>query len=1026
MKLKFFFVFLLQLFALGNTYGQGCWPFYQVIYQCDASDAGTASLLLQPGNYVVTIGNNDPVQYPLSVAELVPIGVLNTGMSETVLLEMYDDNFNLECEETIDISYDCEGLYPGGLSPSCDIIPSSIDNPSYHVNADFGFIDKVELLVNGISQGSKTSGYDQGYGNFIGESPWSTNLVPGDNIQLKVKLDGLFVPQSKIIKVILDYNNSQHTEFPFGEPNHERVFEGTFADVDNGDELLIDFQIPSDLNTVLNVTGSRLLRIIMAGANAPSVPTTPFKGTFLFGEVEDYSLQFACPNINTFTESPTITNIDQNWDTDRFIKGIMIIENATLTIDGASVFFADDAEVRVMPNSRLRLINGAVLQSACGGMWEGVKLLGDENAVFPPSSDYLVNNSAEHGIFESIGSCQAPGEQNTVNIVRDAKIGVQDGIDFLRHYERYLAGHSRGIIYVDQTRFINNNIGIYLGNSRFASTSSIKNSRFVSTQQVFPFTGNVHIYSVGHRNKTIISNNKFSALNSPQTGFFPPDPYPKQFHTIGILAINSSLRIGNSEVDRNTFLSLRKGIDTYSTLNATGACVIKKNTFDDVTYGITVNASPFTMINENKFMVTETSDDYSHAYGVHIEKSFGLEIMDNVFESKDPNTKGLVIKDSYFNSSGGGINSSIVRKNTFRGGFNNSTQLQGDNRDLQLNCNSYIYPNVSWFITNNPSVNDANLDEQGVCFPNNADESFSTFWGTPKSADIQLNINTNPFELKINHDAPSQPTIIDDLSGNAVQSIVQCGDDNFQNSCYGTLPTQMPTEEDDDIAGDIRGNIRGGEFGLVVAQLENLNIEWSNKVLVGTYIGQNDSLKAVEKLAMIPQDSEENIAFHEVFTALIEGGSEDVGKQEHGRQILLEYADKRKDYTEAYPQEGDINTTLAETALTFLEGKLYDRSSVTFVPKRPSLTENKIENQSSLFNVMPNPAKNQIQLSIFDKDKLPKSFVVDIYNLQGVLQNRWTLRKEERLSVDISMLNNGLYIVHIPALNSSEKLSIVK
>ncbi|NND05127.1 MAG: T9SS type A sorting domain-containing protein [Saprospiraceae bacterium] len=78
-------------------------------------------------------------------------------------------------------------------------------------------------------------------------------------------------------------------------------------------------------------------------------------------------------------------------------------------------------------------------------------------------------------------------------------------------------------------------------------------------------------------------------------------------------------------------------------------------------------------------------------------------------------------------------------------------------------------------------------------------------------------------------------------------------------------------------------------------------------------------------------------------------------------------------------------------------------------------------------DVFPNPAYDQIQIRYLDKDKIPETTDVAIYDLRGTLIFRNTFRNDGGVmnSVEINQWPSGLYIVRIEDANSVSTIKIM-
>jgi len=172
--------------------------------------------------------------------------------------------------------------------------------------------------------------------------------------------------------------------------------------------------------------------------------------------------------------------------------------------------------------------------------------------------------------------------------------------------------------------------------------------------------------------------------------------------------------------------------------------------------------------------------------------------------------------------------------------------------------------------------------------------------------------------------------------------------------------------------------------------------------LVAVFAGEKDFLQARERLEKVPQDSEPNQEFYQVYDAILtvlENGSTS-GKSQSARNSLYSIANPiGKKGNEARNE----TTILAQSALAMLYGEEYNRGIAD------KNTEDKFESLNSSQNILqvfPNPAQNYIQLEGYEI----KEGILNIFDQQGQLVLKTEI--ENTNWVDISNLQNGIYFIN--------------
>lgn len=200
---------------------------------------------------------------------------------------------------------------------------------------------------------------------------------------------------------------------------------------------------------------------------------------------------------------------------------------------------------------------------------------------------------------------------------------------------------------------------------------------------------------------------------------------------------------------------------------------------------------------------------------------------------------------------------------------------------------------------------------------------------------------------------------------------------------------------DSPIGEQVRDELASDDKAQAIALLDAENEEWANKVLVATYIDMQEDSNALAKLALIPQDTPENIAFHTLYTSLIGGIN-------NGRTM-----DKKTVIEEIAADNNPTNAALAESALALYFGKSFNRKATPI-----GISKSEPISESPDFVLYPNPASSTVNIGL-RKTLASNAAQISIYNLQGQLMQMTELPIHSRLQVDVSRLPNGVYYCKI-------------
>ncbi len=177
------------------------------------------------------------------------------------------------------------------------------------------------------------------------------------------------------------------------------------------------------------------------------------------------------------------------------------------------------------------------------------------------------------------------------------------------------------------------------------------------------------------------------------------------------------------------------------------------------------------------------------------------------------------------------------------------------------------------------------------------------------------------------------------------------------------------------------------------------SIVWADKILVGTFIGENNLTDARNRLESIPLDTEDNIQFVNVYDPLLTALENGIGsgKTAEARSKIHHLSSNINSHKES--------VAFAESALALLEGKTYVRKTLN--------TINQLQNESikPSFILSPNPANNLVNIQFLEGLNNIDGQLL-FFDAQGTLiKTHFLKNRQSNLSIDISSLNAGIYIV---------------
>jgi len=695
-------------------------------------------------------------------------------------------------------------------------------------------------------------------------------------------------------------------------------------------------------------------------------------------------------------------------------------------------------------------MNNTTLQAhECSGVnWKGIQVEGRRSE---PHIDWYDNPSPSqlhpnHGIvIVKNGS-----------IIRDATIGIHAYsvtdvvVNSMTGAVSDLGGGfvhiEGGNVSADRNQFIDNKIAIQidqhdaLQRSLIAHTDFINNAPF-RNDNVNSWAGEYKHIVLGRASRNIegqidgglhIYGNSFttdddSDLNGVARG-------------IGIVAIQTNITIGSEEdnsFEPNVFTNLDKGVDIYNTGALMNVTNVIDNKFYNNHHAITLNTTPTATISANYIeLPTEATANYP-AHGIFIKQSYALTVEGNRLVSKDDmvsanpsinQVKGIVFQDCFED----GVTESIINENRFEGAIGAGTQFEGNSRGIELSCNKYLeevstgeVPLNDWFLpkisdAETATGNDTEIDVQGDCNSLEFWQDWHSFNNFPNRMHIY---NLASHTVAINYGGnDSKPIFVDGIGGGT--NLVACPGSNDNSSpcepvfiappnndgivyttpIYPPNPPQppRPTGQCAMTTKDIQYLLATHQVNEVLNNLACLQQDWSNKLLVNTYAAKDDEQMARFYLNRIPQNTIENLEFHQLYNAVWDG------QIHHVDNIANNFASS--------------NAALAQAYLTVLRGDIYQRKSMPLIDGNNSSKRSKDTiNEQQKFTLHPNPSSTIVSINWFGNSKT----LFQVYDMNGQLVLSKQLERQKD-TVDIQSLPTGIYYCRVQDVDTVQKLVIVR
>ncbi|OWY21807.1 T9SS C-terminal target domain-containing protein [Sphingobacteriales bacterium UPWRP_1] len=646
------------------------------------------------------------------------------------------------------------------------------------------------------------------------------------------------------------------------------------------------------------------------------------------------------------------------WSSDNIhiLGKITVPAGATLYIHHATVEFETETSGIVVQKGGVLIIeNHAVLQgNSCNNTpWGGILIEGD--AFEPiPTSFYTDGMFFEHHGIARL--------KNNV-VIEGAKAGIQVGdfIDSSLPPANTNNTYGGGALFISQTHFINNSVGVYLlpqfsGNNlftRFSDCTFTFNATFRNTHK-FENIGYTGIYTI---RPYLVQGCLFQNTAPVGPAFSLSD------RGIGIVSnIYGGWVTPSFTGTPCNFNNLYKGIDAYGLGSIHSGLLVTNNVFDNVTKSITLNGNAVSLISQNQFLRLNKD-----SYAIYAIDSKGTTIYNNAItvniwpDAYNEKPLGIAVHNS-------GIEGAAILKNTFLPHnptqatvqrFRAAVQVEGNyNANVMIDCNTFTaLSDFDIRIFDSPDFKD-----QGECAPFEPDENpIANLWHNAAAAPLGSYhvYYANPAEtFNLTCQAGYEPSV---LSSNI--NLLDCGTDPNTCNSFGF-----------------------GDYGIIQHMYPQ-------------------ALATLDSIPNTPQGNADFKAIYYAYIQLLTGGS---GKNSDAAFVLQQVAIDKT----------DARQTMAESMYAFLYGNDYIRSV-----KDNAVYPYNNTNPKKHFILIPNPANEQVTIQflqpVADQDEAL------LYDVTGRLISTIAVSSGASAQLNTANLYNGVYYLRLGTSAQVEKLVIL-
>ncbi len=785
-------------------------------------------------------------------------------------------------------------------------------------------------------------------------------------------------------------------------------------------------------------------------------------------------MQSTAPQSTLMIENGTVSWVNEKMHVDGLIT---VKSDGELIIDNSVVLFSPQSRIYVEPGGLLHIKNCSYLSSIYDDAFYSIARILWKNTTFPIHRELLwdgivvfgAGDEPQEGVSPSIDS-PTMGlvlvENSTISHANEAIISRNPIVGNWQGYP------GPGVIRAINSNFYNNYTSINAVNPYNDRSHFIEDCLFTQSES---FVGYYEVFVHGHEYYEGCSyeiaapyqiTNPLEDWSSASTlhgGIVSPfqvvvrsandfaiEGNRFESQTIysrpyggGIKVTNTGLSIGPDSADfedarGNTFFRLAHAIDSYGYNDCLSNLKVMGNTFINNIRSVTLNANPMSVLQKNYFKARisdgleipylgETNIPIPPEYFVFANESFACNVTENEFSSNmsTPNVS-IIVAESMSQVDTPAENPFLVRHNLFEGSLLSCVDVLGDNQGINLSCNRFDIMEVQrpasyFYFADTEEGSALQVQELGNCNSGGGqfraiesaellnDNSFTTrVVLDPMASQAAITFNSNPTSLfPINN---SDPGVISNPCDLSLETGT-CQPDLIIETDGGPVVAQF--SDDIKVVAELVNEKDKETYRSFLDANDEL---WTDRLLINQLVSAGDSLDAETKLAEYPSETTEQTEYKEVMIAINRSETDRISAKTNGLYSL----------TSSIANDPDQKMqSIAQSGMAANWGANFQR----YAPKR-SIVQSISKPAQATIECLPNPAQLLTVVKIKNGSSIEpwdKVIICDLYGNQWLeIKAEDCLWDEKRVEVDLSNLNNGIYLVSIEGKAKPTKMVVSK